>query len=191
MKKERKTKTSRYDYIHWRQIPTKKWVIKTALMDMGHRAIYALIKALTTEQGSYEQKNNIVLAAINYERLSCLIYPGSDGLYHKLPEKDYRMELFEAWAETPEEVLYRIGNGFTLDDAEHIHKLIWQVADLVCPMMAFEPDQSNVGKYAYAIEYVIRHDGDLPKPEIKYGSPSNYKDYKATEGIAKEIHGYF
>ena len=41
------------------------------------------------------------------------------------------------------------------------------------------------------IEYVIRHDGDLPKPEIKWMFPTNYEDYHYTEGIAKEIESYY
>ena len=177
------------DYIHWRQIPTKKRVIKTYLGGISHNANSALLRALTSEQGSYYQKNKIVIDAALFERLSCLVYRGSDGPYHKLPDKEYRRGLFEAWAETLDEVCHLLGKRFTLADAEHIHKLIWQVADLVCPMMALESEQFFVGEYAYAIEYVIRHDGVLPKPEIKRGVPSNYKDYNDNEGIAEEIEG--
>lgn len=192
MKKEKKAKTSRYDYVHWGQIPTKKRVIKAALWNEGHKASHALLNALTSEPGSYTQKNNLLIAAAYYERISCLIYRGRDGLYHKLPEKEYRMELFEAWAETPEEVLDRIRiDGYTLEKAEHIHKLIWQVADLACPMMECITEQAFVSEYAYAIEYVILHNGDLPKPEIGWMFPTNYEDYKYTEGIAKEIDKYF
>ena len=192
MKNQNSHKTLRYDYVHWGQIPTKKRVIKTALWHEGHEASRALLSALTSEQGSYVQKNNILIAAAYYERISCLIYRGSDGLYHKLPEKDYRMELFEDWAETPEEVLGRIKiDGYTLEKAENIHKLIWQIADLVCPMMECINEQAFVSEYAYAIEYVIRHDGDLPKPEIKWMFPTNYEDYHYTEGIAKEIESYY
>lgn len=82
-------------------------------------------------------------------------------------------------------------DGYTLEKAEHIHKLIWQVADLVCPMMECITEQAFVSEYAYAIEYVIRHDGDLPKPEIGWMFPTNYEDYKYTEGIAKEIDKCF
>lgn len=192
MKKEKKAKTIRYDYVHWGQIPTKKRVIKTALWHEGHKVSRALLSALTSEQASYVQKNNILIAAAIFEHISCLIYRGSDGLYHKLPEKTYRIELFEDWAETPEEVLGRIRiDGYTLEKAEHIHKLIWQVADLVCSMMACITEQGFVSNYAYAIEYVIRHAGDLPKPEIGWMFPTNYEDYHYTEGIAKEIESYY
>ena len=192
MKNENSHKTLRYDYVHWGQIPTKKRVIKTALWFDGHKAVRALLNALTSEQGSYVQKNYMLIAAAIFERISCLIYSGSDGLYHKLPEKTYRIELFEDWAETPEEVLGRIRiDGYTLEKAEHIHKLIWQVADLVCQMMECITEQAFVSEYAYAIAYLIRHDGDLPKPEIGWMFPTNYEDYKYTEGIAKEIDKCF
>ena len=43
------------------------------------------------------------------------------------------------------------------------------------------------GKYAYAIEYVLRHDGDLPKPDITHMFPTNHPDYHYDRGIAVEI----
>lgn len=146
------------------------------------------MNVFTFEKGSYAQKNSIVVAAAFFERVSCLVYGQKDGRYHKLPEKDYRIELFDYWAETPEEVLQLLGKGYKIEDAEHIHKLIRQVADLVCPMMACG-QQAFVSDYAYAIEYVVRNDGDLPKPEIKYMFPLNYKNYHSNEGIAEEIEG--
>ena len=54
-------------------------------------------------------------------------------------------------------------------------------------MMECITEQAFVSEYAYAIEYVIRHNGNLPKPEIKWMFPTNYEDYNYTEGIAKEI----
>ena len=144
MKNENSHKTLRYDYVHWGQIPTKKRVIKTALWFDGHKAVRALLNALTSEQGSYVQKNYMLIAAAIFERISCLIYSGSDGLYHKLPEKTYRIELFEDWAETPEEVLGRIRiDGYTLEKAEHIHKLIWHVTDPVRQMMNSSTEQTD------------------------------------------------
>lgn len=74
MKNENSHKTLRYDYVHWGQIPTKKRVIKTALWFDGHKAVRALLNALTSEQGSYVQKNYMLIAAAIFERISCLIY---------------------------------------------------------------------------------------------------------------------
>ena len=80
--------------------------------------------------------------------------------------------------------------GVTREKADHIYKLVWQVADLVCPMMACEVEQAFISEYAYAIEYVIQHNGDLPKPEISILFPSNYSDYHYQEGIAETIRNY-
>lgn len=76
------------------------------------------------------------------------------------------------------------------EQAEHIFRLVWQVADIVCPMMACVCEQAFVSEYAYAIEYVIRHNVEFPKPEITLLFPGNYPDYNYSEGIAEEIREY-
>ena len=179
------------DRLHPKQIPTKAYAVKRQLWELGFKAIYSLLYCLSSEPGSFEQKNHMILAAILFERISCPVYIGKDGYPRKPPASKYYHEIFEGWAETPKEIYDRIGSrGVTLERAERIHKLVWQIADLVCPMMACDDEQMFVGEYAYAIEYVIRHGGDLPKPEIKHVFPQNYPDYDYMKGIAEEIGGY-
>ena len=179
------------DVIHCGQIPTKLNTIKTEIFNQGHKAIYALLKCLVSEPNSYLQKNHIIVAASLFERISCLVYYGKEGHYQKPSVENYFKEIFEGFAETPEEVYDRIKRcGVTREKADHIYKLVWQVADLVCPMMACEVEQAFISEYAYAIEYVIQHNGDLPKPEISILFPSNYSDYHYQEGIAETIRDY-
>ena len=178
-------------YLHPKQIPTRAYAVKRQLWELGFKAIYSLLYCLSSEPGSYEQKNHMILTAILFERISCPVYLGKDGFWRKPPVKKYYYEIFEGWAETPNEIYDRIASrGVTPERAKHIHKLVWQIADLVCPMMACDHEQAFVSEYAYAIEYVITHDGDLPKPEIKHIFPENYPDYDYTKGIAEEIGEY-
>ena len=49
-------------------------------------------------------------------------------------------------------------------------------------MMACMEEQAFMSEYAYAIDYVIRHDFDLPKPDMVLLFPKNYSDYRYSEG---------
>ena len=134
----------------------------------------------------------MVVTAILFEQISRLIYFNRDGDCRKPPVEKYYKEIFEGHAETPDEVFDKIKRYGECDfkKAEYVYKLVWQIADLVCPMMACLCEQAFVSEYAYAIEYVIKHNGDLPKPEIMILFPMNYPDYKYSEGIAEEIRRY-
>ena len=177
--------------LHPGQIPTNLKTIKVELFHNGLAAIRSLLKCLSNEPSSYEQMNNMIVVATLFERISCLVYRGKDGTYRKPPVNVYTREIVEGWVETPEEVFDHVRlYGVTAEKAEHIYKLVWQIADLVCPMMACPDEQAFVSEYAYAIEYVIQHDGDLPKPEITELFPVNYFDYHYQNGIAETIRKY-
>ena len=79
---------------------------------------------------------------------------------------------------------------FFISDVENIVLREGQIADLVCPMMACNVEQAFVSDYAYVIEYVIHHNGDMPKPKILELFPTNYPDYEYDAGIAKTINDY-
>lgn len=176
--------------LHPGQIPTNLKTIKWELATKGHSAISALLKCLAVAPDCLEQTNHMIAAAALFERMSCLVYRGRDG-YRKPPADMYGKEIFRNWAETPEEVFDRVkAYGVTPEKAEHICKLVWQVADLLCPMMACITEQAFVSEYAYAIEYVIKHDGDLPAPEIAELFPTNYPDYNYQTGVAETIRRY-
>ena len=179
------------DVIHMGQIPTKLATVKSEIFNQGTKAIHSLFNCLVSEQNSFRQKNHIVITAALFERISCLVYYGKEGYYQKPSADKYSREIFKRFAETPEEVYDRIKRyGATREKADRIYKLVWQVADLICPMMACVVEQASIGEYAYAIEYVIRHNGDLPRSEISILFPSNYADYRCKEGIAETIRYY-
>ena len=120
------------DVIHYGQIPTKLKTIKTEIFDQGHKAIYALLKCLVSEPNSFQQKNQIIVAASLFERISCLVYFGKEGYYQKPSVDKYYKDIFEGFAETPEEVYDRIKRfGVTEEKANHIFKLVWQSTALL------------------------------------------------------------
>ena len=181
-----------YKELHPGQIPTMYKVIKSELLHASMPTVYSLLKCFTYETGSDKYINQVLVTANLLERVSRLVYKGKDGQYKKLPEERYKYYLFEGWAETVEEVCERAKReGITEPDAEFIHKTIWQIADVVCPMISCMGEQAFVSEYAYAIDYVIMHKGDLPKPEIEILFPKNYPDYHYWKGpLVEKIKTY-
>lgn len=176
---------------HNGQIPTLMKAIKLEIWDKDLQIIYSLIRCLLSPLDSAAYKNNLIIAASLLERISCLVYRGKDGTYRKPSPKKYAKEIFERYAETVEEVSEKADrNGNKEKDAAHMHEILWKIADLVCPMMACITEQAFTSQYAYAIDYVIRHDGDLPKPEMEEIFPANYPEFRYMEGIGKEINKY-
>lgn len=182
----------KYADLHYGQIPTLKKTIRDELSKSGIAAIYSLMRCFTYDMDSIDYMIQVLVTANYLERISCLVYKGTDGVYRKLPTQKYKESIFESRAELPEEVYDIIKEyGVSETEAELIHKMIWQIADLVCPMIACMSEQAFVSEYAYAIDYVIRHRCDLPKPEIDELFPRNYPDYHYYEGLlVDKINGY-
>ncbi len=178
--------------LHPKQIPTRLKYIEEELHIRESDFASFILKCLISEPDSAEQKNYMIAAASILERFSCLVYKGNDGQYRKLALTTYYKSFFKHWAETPEEVFERVKQyGVTRDKAELIYKLLWQIADIVCPMMAGIEEQGFVSEYVYAIEYVINHGGYLQKPEMGILFPQNYPDYNwPGSGIAAEVNKY-
>ena len=166
---------------HPNQIPTSLSVISFSSFQYGVKALRSLLLYLTDSPDSPKRMNHLVVAASLFERVSCLIYRGKDGQYRKPPEQKYKKELFESFAETQEEIAYNCKQQISSGEAEQFFRIIWNIADLVCPMMANINEQAFVSEYVYAIEYAIKHSGDLPKPVILSLFPNNYPDYDPYE----------
>lgn len=172
------------DDLHPGQIPTTRAAIRRELWDKGCSVITALLKCVSLAPDSAAFVNQAVVAASLLERVSCLVYQGKDGAWRKLPEEAYKKAIFETYTETKEEVAERLsGHGY----AARAFTTLWRIADLVCPMLACVTEQAFVSEYAYAIEYAVRHGGDLPKPVIGTLFPINYPDYDYTQGVAALI----
>ena len=173
----------KYTDLHYGQVPTLYQALKNEVSKSGTAAIFSLLRCFTYDVDSNDYMIHVLLTANYLERISCLVYKSSDGEYKKLSENKYKKAIFESYAETPHEIYDRIQKYRVLEtEAEWIHKMIWQIADLVCPMIACMSEQAFVSEYAYAIDYVIRHGRDLPKPDIAELFPRNFSDYNYWEG---------
>ena len=156
----------KYTDLHYGQIPTLYQALKSELSKSGTAAIFSLLRCFTYDVDSNDYMIQVLLTANYLERISCLVYKSSDGEYKKLSENKYKKAIFESYAETPHEIYDRIQKYRVSEtEAEWIHKMIWQIADLVCPMIACMSEQDFVNEYAYAKDYVIRHGRDLHKQE--------------------------
>lgn len=176
--------------LHPGQIPATCGTLRRELCMRGHTAVYALIHCVLNE-GTADYKNYLVVAAVCFERMSCLVYRDGDGRFKKPPADRYIKKVFDAWVETPKELFDRIMEcGGDVAQTKRCFRIIRRVADIVCPMMACMDEQGFVSEYAYAIDYVVRCGGDLPAPKMRGLFPTNYPDFNYTEGIAEEIVKY-
>ncbi|MBO4413850.1 MAG: hypothetical protein IKX86_01115 [Clostridia bacterium] len=165
--------------------------IRTQTDYAGYAAAYLLLGCLTSERGSGEYKNYLIAAAMKYEKIGCLIYKNAEGDYVKPPAKMYDKYFFDAWLETAGEIRDRVmpRREVTLQEAEYMLKLVRKISGIVCPMMATYGEHLTVIEYAYSIDYVISHGGDIPDPVFDYSLfPENYPDFNPFEpfGFMKE-----
>lgn len=175
---------TKYTDLHYGQVPTLYQALKNEVWKSGTAAIFSLMRCFTYDIDSNDYMIQVLLTANYLERISCLVYKGADGNYKKLSAEKYKEGIFECYAESPQEVYERVQTyGVSEAEAERIHKMVWQIADLVCPMLACMSEQAFVSEYVYAIDYVIRHRCDLPKPDIDGLFPRNYPDYNYWEGL--------
>ena len=147
--------TDREPDLRPRQIPTSWSVRSNELFARAQPAIRSLCRCITDGPDSPEYMNHLVAAAMQLERISCLGARNSDGPFRKFDEQFYKRFIFKAQAVTPGEVYDRLAEqGVTTDAAEciRIHKIIWKIAALVCPMMACTSEQAFISEYAYAID---------------------------------------
>ena len=127
----------KYTDLHYGQIPTLYQALKSELSKSGTAAIFSLLRCFTYDVDSNDYMIQVLLTANDLERISCLVYKSSDRKYKKLSENKYKKVIFESYAETPQEIYDRIHKyGVSETEVEWIHKMIWQIADLVCPMIA-------------------------------------------------------
>jgi hypothetical protein len=136
--------------------------------------------------------NYLIIAAVKLEKLSCLVYKDEAGNSKKPKASIYFEEVFESWTEYPEDVR----NACSMlneahDKALEVYMMLWALAKVVCPMMSCEKEQAFVRDYAYAIEYVVKHDGNLDTPNMQGLVPLNYIDFNYNEGINHKVEDQF
>jgi len=122
--------------------------------------------------------------------LSKLVYVGKNGVM-KLKTGQYRKEIFDLAAETPDEVRHILEGtkeSIHTNHVEEVFRCLKIIEELWCKGIACVSEQIYIAELAYAFDYVIKRRGELPEPEFQ-GEwsmfPHNYENYNYTEGIAK------
>ncbi len=192
-----KTKCKKTELGHGGQILTTRKTIIHMIWDIEYsvveNTIYSIASALSGKRDDWRLYT--VCDRLYY--LSKLVYRGKDGIC-KLSPVDYQQRLFEPRAETVEEVA-RIMERIVREDkecpfefsdelAETVFRCLTHIELLWCYGIACFYEQIYVPELAYALDYVVSRNGNLPMPEFQceYSPfPTNYKDYNYTEGIAE------
>ena len=161
---------------HIGQIPTTYQTITTQLF-LNSGFILKLLTKCIVHSGAAEYPWLLTIVSLYLERLSCFVFTEDDHAAIKPPADVYKRELFETYGETVEEIKRFIPKPDEESEPQSVHKTLWQIADVVCPMMACRSEQAFVQEYAYAIDYVIQHTDTLPKPAMKGLFPVNYNGF--------------
>ena len=177
--------------VHFRQIPTTRSGIENEIYDVEFTITNSLLRCFLYDIGSDEYMNHLMMVAMRLDTLSRMVYKAKNG-YKKLPERKYKEILFEWWAGTPQDVYERSRLYKKIKiDSEQVYKKLYQIADLICPMLASEERSYIINDYAYSIDFIIRHKGNLPAPTINGSLMPKYLgyDYKKST-MAKMIAEY-
>ena len=102
----------------------------------------------------------------------------------KLSAERYDMELFEGKAETQEEVSNILKSTFGLEFALEMSPGVFHQLKLIrqlwCHMIASTREQVRLSELAFALEYVLDHQENLPDPQFRDEAglfPDNYVDF--------------
>ena len=77
---------TKYTDLHYGQVPTLYQALKNELSKSGTAAIFSLLRCFTHDVDSNDYMIQLLVTASYLERISCLVYKGSDRAYKKLPE---------------------------------------------------------------------------------------------------------
>lgn len=177
---------------HPGQILTTKKTILSFINDIDMSVTDNTVYLLTYGLNSQEDYLRLYATCARLYYLSKLVYLGKDGV-RKLEMERYIKELFEARAETPDEILHIMNlhksesiSAYSKQDAIKVFEKLQKLQPLWCHSIACIWEQIYIPELAYAFDYVLRHD-DCPMPEFNSRwslFPDNYEKYNYTEGIA-------
>lgn len=176
---------------HYGQIVTKRKNIKEIVGAKGTRTLMAIIFCIYVGPEHELYNVNLLAASMNLQLLDTLVYKGKGG-YKKLPRRLYEIDLFEGFAEFPEEVetlIKRLGFNPTEGEAKYVYNVLYAIKPLILEWLTMTNEIVYAPEFAYHIDYFIRNKVEhMPEPEALVVAPQNYPDdYKlgVDEGISK------
>lgn len=72
---------TKYTDLHYGQVPTLYQALKNEVSKSGTAAIFSLLRCFTYDVDSNDYMIQVLVTASYLERISCLVYKGSDGAY--------------------------------------------------------------------------------------------------------------
>ena len=180
------------DY-HYGQIVTKRKNIKEMLGAKGTRTLMAIVFCIYTGPEHNLYNVNLLAASMNLQLLGTLVYKGKGG-YKKLPRRLYEIDLFEGFAEFPDEVEILIKRlGFIPEEREvqYVYNVLYAIKPLILEWLTMTNEIAYAPEFAYHIDYFIRNRVEhMPEPEVWAVAPQNYPDdYKL--GVDKGVFKIF
>lgn len=180
---------------HYGQIVTTRKTIEMFAYDIELPITDNTIAVIINGLNCHDSLMRLYATCARLYYLSRLVYRGKSGIC-KLSSKRYRELIFEPHAETPEEI------GETIEKMRKSGVIVKHndndcygtdtirclniIEELWCGAISCVNEQIYIPELAYAMEYVIQNNGELPMPVFSDCSPfpSNYENYRYTEGIA-------
>ncbi len=178
--------------LHHGQIVSNRRTIVFLAEEMDTSVTYNSVYLLSHGLDSQESYLRLFVTCSRLYYLSRIVYRGSDGVFKKLDEKEYKRILFEGHAENSNEILSIMVNqnaekNASMTMAEKVFGDLRILESLWCRAIACVEEQIYIPELAYELDYVFKNSGWLSKPE--YSSeyslfPNNYENFNYTEGIA-------
>lgn len=175
---------------HYGQILTRKAAIRGYISDNSDWVNRGLLYCIVNGMDDTQYQSVLHAACSKLWFLSKMVYRSKNGIV-KLPIKTYETELFDGMLETEEEVADHLGY-MKLDKSRsgYAYKCLQPIKQLLCHMIGCEAEQVFVSELVYAVDYVLRRNGEVEAPIFDRPCdlfPSNYKDFHYNEGIGKDI----
>ncbi len=181
---------------HYGQILTNKETIQSFMGDVEHPVVMNTLYLLLEGVGDTEKRLRLYSVCSRLYYLSKLVYRDGEKIV-KLSSDEYEKGLFEGYAEDKIDIGFVLSywndrhSDLRLNVTDELLDEVWEaflrIKALWLRFIACRHEQIYIPEYAYALEYVYMHKGELPMPEYSndFGVfPNNYKDFNCSEGIA-------
>ncbi len=180
---------------HYGQIVTTRKTIEMFAYDIELPIIDNTVAVIINGLDCHDSLMRLYATCARLYYLSRLVYRGKSGI-SKLSSKRYRELIFDPHAETSEEIVDSIErmrkSGVIVKQNNNDYcgtktiRCFNIIEELWCGAISCVNEQIYIPELAYAMEYVVKNNGELPMPVFSDYSPfpSNYENYHYTDGIA-------
>lgn len=175
---------------HYGQVLTTRAIIRTALYEISDHVDRGLLYCIANGPNDTEYLPVLYAVCAKLWFVSKLVYKSKNGIV-KLPTKIYQAELFDGRLETEEEIVDHLERmHLDTNRSGYVYKCLQPIKQLLCRMISCKTEQVFIFELVYAVDYVLRRDGDMEAPVFISPTalfPDNYRDFCYSEGIAEDV----